>query len=400
MEQNFNSGNFNLPDDESMDLKRYISLFISNWYWFAFTLFIALTLAYGINRYSERIYTVSSSLLIKDDQAGGLSANVESVIPGGDIFKSRQNLKNEMGILKSFRLNDSVMKKLNDFHVVYVSMGRRGIVESRMYKSCPFEVMSDSLATGPTSVKTGISILSDSTYRIEFNDGLRFDSIMIFGTRFNKFGFDYKIIKRYPGSKVFNKNGSNKYCFYYVDPERLANEYRSKLSVNPMEKDATLVTLSVSGLVPEQEADYLNMLMEVYKQYGLDNKNEIASKTIEFIDKQVEIISDSLNVAEGKLEKFRKSNNFLDLSREGTMIQNRLEKFENEKMAFELQLQYYNYLLEYLNIKNNGGKIISPSVMGITDPLLLRLVNELSDLQKERERLSLNLDNNQPALEL
>jgi tyrosine-protein kinase Etk/Wzc len=38
--------------------------------------------------------------------------------------------------------------------------------------------------------------------------------------------------------------------------------------------------------------------------------------------------------------------------------------------------------------------------MGITDPALLRIVNELSDLQKEREKLSLNLDSNQPALEL
>src|SRR5664280_33617 len=120
MEQNLNPGNYSFSYDDNMDVKRYLSMFMSNWYWFAFTLFIALTLAYAINRYSEKIYTVSSTLLIKDDQVGGLSANVESVIPGGDIFKSRQNLKNEMGILRSFRLNDSVMKKLEDFHVVYV----------------------------------------------------------------------------------------------------------------------------------------------------------------------------------------------------------------------------------------------------------------------------------------
>jgi tyrosine-protein kinase Etk/Wzc len=400
MDSNYPLDNYNFPDDDNMDIKRYISLFISNWYWFAFTLFIALTLAYAINRYSDKIYTVSSTLLIKDDQSGGLGSGVGSVLPGGDMFKSQQNLKNEMGILSSFRLNDSVMKKLDDFHVVYVSIGRRKIVESRMYKTCPFSVVFDSLETEPKGIKVGISILSDSTYRIEFNDGLRFDSIMSFGTKFNKFGFDFAIIPRFADGNIMASNGSNDYYFYFVDPESLANEYRSKLSVTPIEKDATLVTLSVSGLVPEQEADYLNMLMAVYKQYGLDNKNETASKTIEFIDKQVEIISDSLNIAEGKMEKFRKSNNFLDLSKEGALIQNRLEQFENEKMAFELQLQYYNYLFDYLNIKNGGGKIISPSVMGITDPILLRLVNELSDLQKEREKLGLNLDSNQPALEL
>jgi len=398
MEQSPYSGNYNLPEDDNMDVKRYISMFLSNWYWFAFTLFVALTLAYIINKYSEKIYTVSSTLLIKDDQLGNMNNYAASVIPGGDIFKSQQNLKNEMGIIRSFRLNDSVMKKLQDFHIVYISLGRRGIVESRMYKTCPFKVIYDSLENGQPWDKVGISILTDSKYRIEFKDGLRFDSIMTFGARFKKFGFDFKIVPRSPGS-IFNKSGSNKYYFYFVDPENLANEYRNKLSVTPIEKEASLVTLSVSGLVWEQEADYLNMLMEVYKQYGLDNKNETATKTIEFIKEQIDTISDSLKVAEAKLEKFRKANSFIDLSKEGTLIQNRLEKFENEKMAFEMQLQYYNYLFEYLN-KNNGGEIISPSVMGITDPVLLRLVYELSDAQKAREKLGLNLDSNQPALEL
>ena len=60
----------------------------------------------------------------------------------------------------------------------------------------------------------------------------------------------------------------------------------SKLSVTPIEKDASLVTLSVSGSVPEQEADYLNKLMDEYIRYGLDNKNQTADSTIKFINTQ------------------------------------------------------------------------------------------------------------------
>ena len=174
-------------------------------------------------------------------------------------------------------------------------------------------------------------------------------------------------------------------------PEALLSEYRAKLSVAPIEKDASLVTLSVSGLVPEQEADYLNKLMEVYILYGLDNKNQTADSTIKFIDSQLAVILDSLDVAEEKLENFRLKNNFIDLSREGTLVQNRLEKIENEKTSFELQLQYYNYLSEYLNLKNAGGTIISPSVMGITDQTLIKLVYELSAYQKEMEKMGFNI---------
>ena len=78
--------NYYMPENESIDFRRYLSLFLSNWYWFAAALFISVTLAYGINRYSQRIYTISSSLLIKDDQNSGISSIAAGVIPGGDMF--------------------------------------------------------------------------------------------------------------------------------------------------------------------------------------------------------------------------------------------------------------------------------------------------------------------------
>ncbi|HUX57550.1 MAG TPA: polysaccharide biosynthesis tyrosine autokinase [Bacteroidales bacterium] len=387
----------NFPEDENIDIKRYLSLFISNWYWFAITLFIAVTLAYGINRYSEKIYTVSSSLLIKDDQMANMSGNVASILPGGDIFKSQQNLINEMGILRSFRLNYAVMEKLKDFHVIYVGVGRRKIVESRMYNTCPFRVVYDSLEVEPKGFRVDIEILSEEKYRISLDGDLNFVDEMSFGDRFTEFGFDFTIEKRIPGDTVCLEDGSNRYYFWFTEPGALATEYRAKLSVAPIEKDASLVALSVSGSVPRQEADYLNTLMREYIGYGVDNKNRTADSTIKFIDAQLNIISDSLSKAEEKLESFRLKNRFVDLSREGSLIQNRLEKFENERASFNLQLQYYNYLSEYLNIKNTGGAIFSPSVMGIADPVLIRLVNELSAYQKEMERIGFNISGDQPA---
>jgi capsular exopolysaccharide synthesis family protein len=387
-------------EEDNLDIKRYLSMFISNWYWFAAALFISISVAYGINRYSEKIYTVSSTLLIKDDQFGGSNSSLGNVFAGGDIFKSQQNLKNEMGILKSFNLNDSVMIKLEDFHIVYVNIGKRGLVESRLYKSSPFKLVYDSLKLEPKFVKVGISILSDSTYNIDLVGDTKIDCPMSCGKRFNKFGFDFTIVPRSQNGKLLDKNGSNKYYIYFVDPESLAAEYMSKLSVAPIEKDASLVTLSVSGFVLDQEADYLNKLMQVYIQYGLENKNKMATNTIKFIDKQLGQISDSLSKAEGKLEKFRLENKFLNLSLEGSRIQNKLEKFETEKASFDLQFQYYKYLSEYLNNKKTDEEIISPSVMGITDVVLLRLVNELSTLQNEREKLDLNFESNQPAVSL
>jgi capsular exopolysaccharide synthesis family protein len=387
-----------LTEDDSIDLKRYLSLFLSNWYWFVIALFIALSVAYGINRYSQKIFSVSSTLLIKDDQNGGISNIATSVIPGGDIFKSQQNLKNEIEILKSYRLNFLVMKGLKEFHVVYVSVGRRGIVETTMYNNCPFRVDYDSLELQRRGLIVGITVLNEQKYLLDIDGKINFKTELNFGERFTKYGFDFSIEKRNPDRPVYSSGRSNTYYFYFTDPVALANQYRAKLSVSPRDKEGSLVTLSVSGFVPEQEADYLNKLMEVYINYGLEFKKQMAAQTISFINAQLDIISDSLEVAAKKLESFRMTNRFIDLKNESTIIQNRLEESDNEKDAVELQLQYYNYLLEYVNDKNANGTIVSPSVIGISDMVLLNRITELSSLQQEKEKLKLNLETNQPAL--
>jgi capsular exopolysaccharide synthesis family protein len=384
-------------DDDNIDIKRYLSLFISNWYWFAIALFLSITMAYTINRYSQRVFSVSSTLLIKDDQIGKMNSTTSSVIPGGDIFRSQQNLKNEVGILKSFSLNNWVVKELKEFHVVYKSVGRRGIVESLMYTNCPFKVVYDSIDPLLAERKVNITILNEQKYKLQINGGLKIDTIIKFGERFFKSGFDFTIERRNSEIPLYIQGKSNRYYFYFEDLGILASQYRSMLSVIPIEKDASLVTLTISGPVPDQEIDYLNKLMDVYIRYGLDNKNQTADSTIKFINKQLEVTLDSLKNAEKQLEEFRSQNNFIDLSSESTIIQGRLERFENEKMAFELQLQYYNYLSEYLDLKNAGSTIISPTVMGINDQVLIKLVNELSAIEKEIEKIGFNIGVDQPA---
>jgi tyrosine-protein kinase Etk/Wzc len=399
MEQKLNPDNYSYPEDENIDIKRYVSLFISNWYWFVMSLFIALSLAYSINRYSQRIYSASASLLIKDDQIAGIKSSAESIVPGGDIFKSQQNLNNEMGILKSFSLNYRVIKELEDFHVAYIKLGRRGIVETRVYKDCPFKVVYDSLELEPKEI-VGIKILSDTTYEIDLDGDHKYEFKKDIGKKFKENGFDFTIVPSDSTIGIYDKDNSNRYYFYFTDPESLAREYSSKLIVEPLVKDASIVTLSVSGLVGQQEVDYLNGLMTIYVKYGLENKNATADSTIRFIDDQIKLISASLTITAENLEKFRQANSFFDLSREGTLISTRLETLENAKASFDLQLQYYNYLSDYLSVKNPAGTIISPAVMGITDPVLLRLVNELSDIQKQKEKLGFNFEGNQPANEL
>lgn len=392
MEQNY-STDFRIPEDSPIDIKRYLSLFLSNWYWFAIALFIALTFAYGINRYSQKIYTVSSTLLIKDDQIGGGLTGADAFIPGGEYFKSKQNLTNEMGILKSYSLNYKVIEQLKDFHITYIGVGRRNIVEKQLYTDCPFVVIPDSGVMNPTNSQIGITILNQNSYIPEFADDSKIRNSVKFGERYNDNKFSFIIKLRDANKLIYDDNKSNKYYFWFENLDYLTNRYRNKLSVSPIVENSSLITLSCTGPVVEQEVDYLNKLMDVYIDYGLDIKNMTADSTIKFIDSQLNSILGSLSFAENKLEKFRSDNKLIDLSSAGEIIQSRLEKYGSEKTVLELQQHYYQYLKDYLVSKTESGDIVSPTVIGVSDPELIRLIQELAQLQAQKKQISLNIKN-------
>jgi capsular exopolysaccharide synthesis family protein len=382
---------------DDIDLQRYIGLFLSNWYWFAAALFLAGAIAYGINKYSGKVYTVSASLLIKSDQGGDITG-LDKVMPGGNIFSSQQNLQNEMGILKSFSLNNRVMHELPEFLVTVVENGRRGIAQRRHYKTEPFIVVFDSLQKQSIGVPVNIRIKSAQSYSLEIEGVSLSKDEYAFGERFNEAGFDFTMKLRDPQNFRYDPDFMSRFTFWFNRPEALANSYRGKLGIAPLKEDASLVNLSVSGAVPLQESEYLNKLMEVYIQQGLDYKNETAEKTIMFIDRQLGLLADSLSLAESRLEKFRLSNKLMDLSSEGEAIKTRLESYTSEKISAGLQKRYFEYLAGYINTKNESGEIISPTVMGVTDQRLIQLVNELSELQVQKKQLKYNFSDDQPAI--
>jgi capsular exopolysaccharide synthesis family protein len=153
------------------------------------------------------------------------------------------------------------------------------------------------------------------------------------------------------------------------------------LKVAPATREATIVTLNLEGNNKEMDIDFLNKLSAIFLNYNLDKKNKEANRTIEFIDNQLVGISDSLNITEGNLQKFRSKKMVMNLSAQGQVIIDQAMKLENDKARLVIESNYYSYLAEYLSKDNIGEVPIAPATMGITDPGLSRLVMDLAEVQ-------------------
>ena len=144
--------------------------------------------------------------------------------------------------------------------------------------------------------------------------------------------------------------------------------------------------------------DFLNKFTELYLATDLDEKNQITSNTIKFINQQLTLISDSLSNVESTLENFKEKNPKIELSQKeyGTFYQ--LEKLEQEKAILELNNKYYISLEEYLLKNNNVNNIMAPSTMGIEDPLLNNHISELTKLYSQLNEVSVNSKQEHPLV--
>lgn len=389
----------NIFSEDNLDFRKYLFLVLRNWYWFAISIFVSLFGAYYINRFTEPIYSVSSSVIVRNDQQRGSLTGVEQMLEGMEIFRTNKAVENELEILKSYTLSRMAIAELKDFEINYVAIGR--FKNARIYNQAEFLVIPDSGHIQPANYPVFVTMVSDKEYRLQINEGKDISRLMKFGESFRESGFSFSIVLRNPEEYV--RNGRQfiheKYFFHFNSLHSLTNEYRSKLNVSINDpKKGSVVTLSLQGLNARQETDYLNKLMEVYLRRGLNEKNEIASKALEFIDEQLGFITDSLRRSESALQEFRLSNQIMDIGRESSAIFEKFEALQREKAELELHTNYFNYLFTYLEGKTAESNLVAPSLVGIGDPLLNSLVEQLNNLIFEKRMAEFTARENNPGI--
>ena len=390
-------------DEEQIDLKEVLFKYLKYWPYILICALLGLFGAYLINRYATPVYKIDSTVLVNDEPSNNLGADI---FENAGLSIPKSNVENEMGILKSYTLAFEALNALN-FNVFYYKDGF--VKKTEIYGNSPFLVQADWKHPQLVGGMFSIQKINEQKYRLKIVE----EAFSVFSpldphykTRASRlpniageYNFDQWIIGDHFKFKIADlsaENGEDLY-FHLTDTPSLANSYRNDLQVSPLNKTATILTLSLELNNRKKGEDYLNKLMEVYLERELFEKNQSSANTVFFIDQQLSGITDSLSFIEDRLETYRSNNNVFNLTQEGTLIFERLEELENQRAQINLALRYYRTLTEYLN-EEQLDDLVAPSVIGIEDPLLNTLVITMAELQAERVRLTATFSNETPAV--
>jgi tyrosine-protein kinase Etk/Wzc len=398
---------------DDLDIEKYFRLFIGNWHWFTLSVLLFMGAAFFYNRYAIRIYNVSATMLIEDEKNNSGMMNFSGVgnanmTSGFGLFPSMKNLQNQTLILTS---QNQVSKTINtlDFEVSYYKKEILGTRE--ILSEAPFIIVPDKSKAQPVGITFYVTILSDSL--VQISSEATAENIIFYNysscasengpANFSVSGkFKYGSVIEGPGycftvlpvGEAAIQADNETYLFKFRSYGSLQSEWKSRLTLAPMQKESSMVELSIQSDCPQKAAIFINKHMEVYLQHTLDKKNLFATNTINFIDTQLAMISDSLGATELSLQNFRKENNIVDLSYQGQQLFEQSKILENEKAAFRIKKDYLGYLGDYLNRNMDSGDLVAPSVMGIDDPVVNSLVIGINRMADEKAAMGGSGGNN------
>jgi tyrosine-protein kinase Etk/Wzc len=339
--------------------------------WVAITVAIMLVAAYIKLRYSTPIYSVSGRLLVTSPQTGGQGEKFD------DIFMMQQRgdkINDEIEIIKSRSMAARVVRSLGLQKQIF----NKGKIRSTVIhpKDIPFNLDILSIADSTNGFSILVTLVNDREFTLNEQP--------------KKYFFNQTITLPYVTFRITTNNlnwqifGSNEFVISWQPVESVAAGLSSAIGVSRINDNTSVLSLSYQTENIKLGVDIVNQYMKEYQQSRLEDKREIAAKTLDFIDEQLKSVFHDLGGVENNLQNYRQKNQVFNPEAQSNLVFDELSQTNKLLAEHTISVKITDYLANYLSAENNQYKLI-PSMLGIEEPTLLQQVTEFNKLQLERE---------------
>ncbi|KGL64343.1 GumC family protein [Polaribacter sp. Hel1_85] len=390
-QQNFTSKI--VENNDTIDIRAELGKYLVHWKWFVIGGMLSMVLAFIYLRYKTPLYNASTSIMIKDNKKSGISAELASfsdlgIIGGG----SSNNTDNEIEILTSRKIIGNVVDSLS-LTSSYFLEGR--IKKSEAYNKTPLFlefIKKDALFTEKDTVFV-VSILDKN--KIEFKS---IDGEFILSSSFNEvinseIG-QFKITNSKENNEIFrgkdvfiNIKGRNK----------VIDSYTGRISVNPANKNSSVLKISLQDAVKSKSEDILNELVKQYNIDAIKDKNIVSEKTKDFIEDRLKSVGADLAAVQDDVKNYKTKFGISGLSSEGELALQEVS-FNNKKIVeIQSQLSLANWIQKKLKKESEANDVL-PTNLGFTDVSISSSIESYNELVLKKNKLLVTAGSKNPQL--
>jgi capsular exopolysaccharide synthesis family protein len=381
LEQNNIGKSFSEEEESGFDIMEWVSYFLHFWYLFVIGIILSLGLAYLENRSWMPVFQTAGKVMIEESK--GPSSNALSLMQGFGVESGFKNVNNQVIMLGSYDLVCKVVDSLPFISVDYISKG--SFKTRNLYNSSPILIKSDYVAPEAYNLLFKIKLRSNGVFTITVEDNKLYSNFEIEGRYGQPIQHNLFFIT------VNNVNGNllnSDMYFQFRSRESLVSDFSSRLNFGYVVEGSSVLQVSLVSETPDRDIDFINKLCESFLADNLERKNDAANKTIKFIDEQLGKVSKSLAVSEGEMTNFRQSNQIVDVQSHTGELLGKATKYDAQQSELKLRETYLDYLTKYLKTNLADGTVVAPSSLGLSEPLLMSMIQQINDLHTLRSDVS------------
>lgn len=370
-------------EGNSFDLKKEFFKYFFYWKYFLLAIVFCLFSAFLYVKYASSIYETTGKIKILDKKDSALEMPTAE-----DLFSSSKiNLENEKELIISYPILKKVVEKLNLNLSVFVN----GEIKTTLItkEDYPFVIKS----------KIKRQYISNSEYKVVLNeesmeiiDYQNDDTVYVFKD------FTTTKIKHDLPFNIYNvdkdKIGLAPYLLKYQTTEQKIKKLKKEIVLTQIGKASDILAINFNSTNVKYAQSIINELINTYDQDGIEDRQLIHKRTINFVDSRYNYLTEQLDSIENSKQQFKQENNLVDLSINSRQS---LEKSANtEELIFTNANQIYvtNSLIEELTKLNFE---LLPSNIGINSTEINSLIGSYNKKVLEHKRLMLSAGPNNPV---
>lgn len=379
-------------NEEYLSVRDLLSECRNKWYWFVISTLVMLVLAFLYVKSTPNKYERKASILIK---------GTESTSPFGqsgkfDIFENNANVYNEIISIESPAVIQEVVRRLGlqidyrvdslfnkrllygeakpfvvDFTTLSEERSARMKVEylgSRRYRLSDFVLSSNDVDHAPIDCQVGVEVPTP------------LGNVNI---------VDNPLIKHFPKGSKFSVVKRNLFSSMEI--------VKNRLTVKLSDEDATVIDISIIDESIKRAEDIINMVILVYNENWVQDKNQLAQSTSQFINNRLEIIKKDLGIVDEDISNYKSKNLIPDLQSISRMYVDQYGASNTQSMALQNQISVAKYVKDFVGRNVNNNQML-PTNLGISDDGLNKQISDYNALIVKRKEAVRNSGENNPVV--
>lgn len=350
-----------------------------------------MSIAFFYLRYTKPVYDSSMLIQLTEKDQGKELLQMDNI-------NKKTDISGEIELLRSQFLFEMAIAKMN-MNVSLFSKGKI-LTEEKYHQSVfnviPYELSDSSLCDVPIWIET-----EGNKIKLSYSlNGKDFEKVIEVNKRQKTEHFDINF-KVENWNHLKNDDEINELYFTFNNQKNLANRLIGNLEVIPVDVNAKTIELRYSGNNPEMCRDIIRTVAYTFFNYDEEVKRKGADNILNFIQLQLDSISNELKSSKDSLSHFQRSTQLADPEGTSGTLVNNIDQFQSQLFELEAELATLKMVSSKLNSDPNRLEIyrLIPEMMGKSfENSMTKQISDLNTLLERKEELLTNVSENNSEL--